>query len=177
MKTKKITLCAILVALALLLSLLERLIPITYLFPLPGIKLGLSNLVTLFALYCLGFPYAFTILILRCVLGSIFGGSLTSLAYSLSGGILSLAVSYLMMKTRFFSIYGVSILGSAMHSIGQILAASLLLGSMSAFGYLPMLLFVSIITGFLIGSLGALLLKNLSGILSLPSSSEETYRL
>ena len=176
MKTKKITLCAILVALALLLSLLERLIPLSYLFPLPGVKLGLSNLVTLFALYCLGLPYAFTVLILRCVLGSIFGGSLTSLAYSLSGGILSLCISYLAKGTRFFSVYGVSILGSAAHSIGQILAASLLLGSMSAFGYLPVLLFVSILTGFLIGSLGALLIKNLSGILSLPSSGKEACR-
>lgn len=173
MKTKKLTFCAILVALALCMSLLERFLPLTYLFPLPGIKLGLSNLVTLFALYFLGFPYACAILVIRCVLGSIFAGSLTSLAYSLTGGILSILVSFLAIKLNLFSVYGVSLLGACAHSIGQVIAASVLLGSISPFGYLPLLLCVSFITGLVIGSVSSLLLRNLSGIPAFAFSNQE----
>ena len=133
MQTKKITLSAVLTALALVLGLLERYIPL----PIPGMKLGLANIVTLFALYTLGLPYAAGILFLRCILGSIYSGSITALLYSVSGGILSLAVMALARKSSRLSIYGVSALGSAAHSIGQILAAAAVLSSSLIFSYLP----------------------------------------
>lgn len=86
-QTKKLTLCAVMLSLALALSYLERFLPLQLLIPLPGVKLGLPNIVTLIALYLLGAKSAFAILILRCILGSIFGGGITGLLFSLTGGI------------------------------------------------------------------------------------------
>ena len=159
MRTKKLTQCAVLTALALALSLLERVLPLTAWIPLPGVKLGLGNIVTLFALLTLGAPYAAAILVLRAVLGSIFAGSLTSLVYSLSGGALALAVMLLASRSRHLSVYGVSVLGAAAHSVGQIAAAAALMGSMAVLSYLPLLLLVSIGTGALVGAATAGVLR------------------
>lgn len=158
MQTKKITLSAVLTALALVLGLLERYIPL----PIPGMKLGLANIVTLFALYTLGLPYAAGILFLRCILGSIYSGSITALLYSVSGGILSLAVMALARKSSRLSIYGVSALGSAAHSIGQILAAAAVLSSSLIFSYLPVMLIVSAGTGMLVAAAASAVLRILS---------------
>ena len=87
--TKRIVQGAVLVALALALSYIERFIPLQLFIPLPGVKLGLANVVTLIALYLLGTRQAFTILVLRCVLGALFGGGITGLWFSLAGGILA----------------------------------------------------------------------------------------
>ncbi len=164
MTTKKLTQTAILAALALALSLLERLLPLSLVLPLPGVKLGLSNLVTLFALYTLGLPYAAAILLLRVVLGSVFSGSVTALLYSLVGGLLSLGTMALLKRFPGLSIYGVSVGGAAMHAAGQILAAALLLGSASVVWYLPALLGVSVLTGLLIGGLAAAVLHALAKV-------------
>ena len=122
-------LCAVLIALALALSYLERFIPLQLVVPLPGIKLGLANIVTLIALYLLGTKCAFAILIPRCILGAVFGGGITGLLFSMTGGILAMAVMALCRKIRIFSVYGVSILGAAAHNIGQIFAAMAVLRS------------------------------------------------
>ena len=167
MTTKKLTRTAILAALALALSLLERYVPLSLVLPIPGVKLGLSNLVTLFALYTLGLPYAAAILLLRVLLGSVFAGSATALLYALLGGTLSLGTMALLKKLPALSVYGVSVGGAAMHSAGQILAAALLLGSPSVFAYLPALLGVSVVTGLLIGTLAAALIGTLPKILKL----------
>ena len=89
-KTKKTALCAVLIALALALSYMERFIPLQLIVPLPGVKLGLANIVTLIALYLLGGKAAFAILIPRCILGAVFGGGITGLMFSLAGGILAI---------------------------------------------------------------------------------------
>ncbi|MEG2233191.1 MAG: Gx transporter family protein, partial [Oscillospiraceae bacterium] len=81
--TKKLTLCAVLVAMALGLSYFERFIPLQLLIPIPGVKLGLANIVTMLALYFLGTGAAFIILIVRCVMSSIFGGGIAGLMFSL----------------------------------------------------------------------------------------------
>ena len=91
-RTKTLALCALLTALALGLSYVERLIPLGLLIPLPGIKLGLANVVTLFALCFLGLGPAFAVLIARCFLGSLFAGSLSGLVFSLTGGLLAMVV-------------------------------------------------------------------------------------
>lgn len=145
MQTRKLTLSAILTALGLILGLMERYIPL----PLPGVKLGLANIVTLFALYSIGLPCAAGILAVRCILGSILAGSVTGLIYSLSGGFLSLLVMILVKRTCRFSVYGVSVLGSAAHHVGQVLAASLVMSTPSVFLYLPVMLTVSVGTGLL----------------------------
>ena len=114
-KTNQLTLCALLIAVALVLSYMERFIPLQMLIPLPGIKLGLANIVTVMALYFFGKKQAFTILILRCVLGSVFGGGISGLAFSLTGGLMAMTLMSVTRRLGIFSVYGVSILGAAAH--------------------------------------------------------------
>lgn len=160
--TKKLTLCAVLTALALGLSYAERFIPLQLVIPLPGVKLGLANVVTLAVLCRFGKGYALGVLAARCLLGAIFGG-LSSLAFSLVGGLLALGVMCLGMKSKKLSVYGISVLGAAFHNIGQILAAMAVMGSWYAAAYLPWLLYVSVITGLFIGALTAGVLRLLPG--------------
>ena len=151
-KTKQIALCAIMVALALVLSYTERFIPLQMLVPLPGVKLGLANIVTLVALYRLSSKHALLILIPRCVLGAAFGGGLTGLFFSLVGGLLALGIMTAAKRIRFFSVYGVSILGAAAHNLGQILTSMMLMRSVYVGAYLPYLLVVAVFTGFATGA-------------------------
>ena len=160
-KTKRLTLCAVLIALALALSYTERFIPLQMVIPLPGVKLGLANIVTLVALYLLGPKAAFAILIPRCIFGAVFGGGITGLAFSLTGGILAMVTMMLAKKIPIFSIYGTSILGAAAHNIGQILAAMVLMNSVYIGAYLPYLLIVALFTGFATGAAGAGILRAL----------------
>ena len=158
-KTKRLTLCAILIALALALSYTERFIPLQMVIPLPGVKLGLANIVTLIALYLLGSRDAFAILIPRCIFGAVFGGGITGLLFSLTGGILAMLTMILAKKIPIFSIYGVSILGAAAHNVGQILAAMLLMNSHYIGAYLSYLLIVALFTGVATGAAGAGVLR------------------
>jgi heptaprenyl diphosphate synthase len=125
------------------------------------VKLGLAKIVTLVALYRLNTRYAFCVLIPRCVLGAVFGGGITGLLFSLTGGILALLVMAVAKKSELFSIYGVSVLGAAAHSIGQILAAMALMGSVYIGAYLTWLLLVSLFTGLAIGMLCHAVLRGL----------------
>ncbi len=158
-KAKQISLCAVMIALALALSYTERFIPLQLMIPLPGIKLGLANIVTLVALYLLGTKYAFMILIPRCILGAVFGGGITGLMFSLCGGILALSIMTLTRKVPIFSVYGISILGAAAHNVGQILAAMVLMHSVYIGAYLPYLLMVAVFTGLLTGAISAGILR------------------
>ena len=160
-RTKRLTLCAVLIALALALSYTERFIPLQMVIPLPGVKLGLAHIVTLVALYLMGPKAAFAILIPRCFFGAVFGGGITGLAFSLTGGILAMVIMTLSRKIPIFSIYGVSILGAAAHNIGQILAAMLLMRSVYIGAYLPYLLIISVFTGLMTGIACAGILRTL----------------
>ena len=161
-KAKKIALCAVMIALALALSYTERFTPLQLIIPLPGIKLGLANVVTLVALYRLKDRYAFAILIPRCILGAVFGGGITGLLFSLTGGVLALLTMSLAKKAPFFSVYGVSILGAAAHNVGQVFAAMVLLRSVYVGAYLPWLLITAIVTGLLTGAAGIGIMHALS---------------
>lgn len=154
-KTKRMALCAVLIALAMALSYTERFIPLQMVIPLPGVKLGLANIVTLIALYLMGPKTAFAILIPRCIFGAVFGGGITGLAFSLTGGILAMVTMILAKHISVLSIYGVSILGAAAHNIGQILAAMVLMNSYYIGAYLSYLLIVSLLTGVATGAAGA----------------------
>ena len=158
-KTQRLARAALLTALALGLSWMERFIPLQLLVPLPGIKLGLANLVTLFALYFLGGRMALAILCVRCLLGSLFGGGVTAFCFSITGGLLALAVMALARRLPLLSVYGVSILGAAAHHVGQILVAVALLRSGYVVAYLPFLLLVAIATGFLTGAISSALFR------------------
>lgn len=161
-KAKNIAFCAVMIALALALSYAEHLIPLQLVIPLPGIKLGLANVVTLVALYRVKGRYALAIVVSRCVLGAAFGGGITGLLFSLAGGSLALFTMLAARKSLFFSIYGVSVLGAAAHNIGQILAATVLLRSVYVVGYLPWLLLAAVGTGLLIGAAGTGVLHAIS---------------
>ena len=163
-KTKKLTLCAILIALALALSYTERFIPLQMIVPLPGVKLGLANIVTLMALYLMGPKAAFAILIPRCIFGAVFGGGITGLMFSLTGGILAMVAMILAKRVPVFSIYGVSILGAAAHNIGQILAAMVLMNSRYIGAYLSYLLLVALFTGVATGAAVAGVLRALKAV-------------
>ncbi len=170
-KAKTIALCAIMIALALALSWIERFIPLQLILPLPGIKLGLANIVILLGLYLFKARFTLAILLLRCILGALFGGGITGLMFSLWGGIFAIIVMIGAKKLPFLSIYGVSILGAAAHNIGQILAAMVLMRSLYVAGYLPYLLCVAIFTGFLTGSICAGLLSALPyRVISIPEN-------
>ena len=163
-KTKDIALGAVLTALALGLSVMENLIPVTAAIPLPGVKLGLANIVTVFALYELGAAPAVCILIARCLLGALFAGNFSALLYSLLGGVTAMLVMIALKHCRRLSIYGVSIGGAAGHNVGQIAAAIIALGDTAVVGYLPVLLGVALITGTLTGFIAALLFRALKNV-------------
>lgn len=158
--TRALTRSAVLLAAALALSRLESLLP--PIAPLPGVKLGLANIASLIALYLLGGGAALRILLLRCLLGAIFGGSAASLLLSLSGGLLAMLMMLLARALPGLSIYGVSVLGAAAHGAGQLLAAMLLMDSTAIAAYLPLLLLASLPTGLATGALGAGTLRALS---------------
>ena len=159
--TRELTLCAVLTALALALSYLENIFPLSMAIPLPGIKLGLANIVTLFALYALGPGQALLILISRCVLGSFFAGNLNALLFSLLGGLAAMLTMILLSRWKKLSIYGVSMGGAAAHNGGQVAAAILSLGNTAPVYYLPVLLLVSLFSGALTGLIASLLFRAL----------------
>ncbi len=149
---------AMMVTLALILSYVETLVPA---IPIPGAKIGLPNIVTLLVLSTMGFADAIVVLILRTTISSLLFTSVFSLAYSLSGGILSLIAMYLVirfLKDR-ISIVATSLIGAVMHSVGQVLFAMLVVESLSIATILPMLILISIITGLIVGYCARFLLK------------------
>ncbi|HBI64718.1 MAG TPA: heptaprenyl diphosphate synthase [Clostridiales bacterium] len=152
-----------LTALALALSLAERMIPLELLIPIPGVKLGLANVVTMFALLFLSPKEAYSILVCRVVLASLFAGSVTQLLFSLFGGVLALTTTWLLLHrhNRWFSFYGISAASAAMHNIGQIVAAMLVMQSVDVIAYLPLLLVSAIPMGFVTGAVLDVLYKHL----------------
>ena len=137
------------VALSLIFSYIEFLIPIN--FGIPGVKLGLANLVVVVSMYTLSSGKAFAINILRIALSGLLFGTFMSLLYSLAGGLLSFGVMALFKKLKIFGISGVSILGGIFHNIGQLIAAVLVLGTPALGWYFPVLLFAGMVAGLLIG--------------------------
>lgn len=159
--TKQLTLCALLTAMALALSYLENLFPLTLAIPIPGVKLGLANIVTVFALYALGPGQALLILLARCLLGALFAGNMNALIFSLLGALSAMGTMTGLSRLRGLSLYGVSLGGAAAHNCGQIAAAVLTLGSAAPLYYLPVLLAVSLLTGGLTGLAAACLFRGL----------------
>ena len=160
--TKQLTLCAVLTAMALALSYLENFFPLSLAIPIPGVKLGLANIVTVFALYVLGPGQAMLILLARCLLGAVFAGNMKALIFSLLGGVSAMLVMIGLSRWRRLSVYGVSVGGAAAHNCGQVAAAVLTLGNTAPLYYLPILLGVSLFTGALTGLVTACLFRALA---------------
>ena len=165
-KARRIALCGVLTALALALSLAERMIPIQLLIPIPGVKLGLANVVTMFALLFLKPRDAYAILLCRVCLAAIFAGSVTSFLFSLLGGMLALTTTWVLLrwKDRTFTMFGISAAAAAMHDIGQIMAAILVMGTTDVVAYLPLLLVSAIPMGLLTGAMIQVLSAHLKAI-------------
>ncbi|HIY15949.1 MAG TPA: Gx transporter family protein [Candidatus Intestinimonas stercorigallinarum] len=155
----RLTRCAVLTALALAISVCEGLVPLSILIPLPGLRLGLANLVTVYALCRLSGREALGILVSRCLLGAIVGGNLTALAFSLTGGVLAFLTMWLLLHVPGLSLFGVCIAGAAAHNTGQILAAMAVLASPAIAVYLAPLLLASLLTGAVTGAASILLVR------------------
>ena len=150
-RNKKIANMAMLVVLAMIFSYVESLIPIN--FGVPGMKLGIANLVTVTGIYFLALPEILLVVVMRVLLiGFMFGNGM-SIIYSLAGGILSVLVMTLLKKAKGFSEVGVSIAGGIAHNIGQLIVAAIVVENMKLVYYLPALLIAGTITGCLIGML------------------------
>lgn len=148
-KSGKIAYGAMLVALAMIFSYVESLIPIS--MGIPGIKLGVANLVTVLGIFFLGPCEVLTVVIMRIFLVGFMFGNGVSIIYSLAGGLLSLTVMLIIKKTDKFSMVSVSVAGGISHNIGQLLAAAIVLKSTAVGYYLPPLLVAGTLTGLLIG--------------------------
>lgn len=162
--SKRVAVYGMLVALAFLLSYVETLIPFN--FVIPGIKLGLANLVVLTALYCLGERGAFVISMVRIVLTGLTFTSLSIMLYSLGGGLLSFFCMALAKRFTSFGITGVSVLGGVTHNLGQLLVAVLVVRTGSLMYYFPALLAAGTVAGALIGLLGGLVTGRLRPFLN-----------
>ena len=160
-KVKNVAFFGMMVALAFTFSYLESLIPFN--IGLPGVKLGLANLVVVVALYTMKPREAFAIAVLIVLLAGMTFGNLYSLAYSLCGGVLSFAVMCLAKKTK-LSIIGVSMLGGISHNIGQIIVAAIVMETVRIAYYLPVLLVAGLITGLLMGVVSRLIVDRIKKI-------------
>lgn len=162
MKTsKKISYCAMLVALAMIFSYVESMIPIN--FGIPGVKIGIANVVTVFGIYFLNSGSVFLIVFLRILLIGFMFGSGMSILYSLAGGMLSLIIMLFMKRAGIFSVIGISIGGGIAHNVGQIAVAACVVQNLKLIYYLPVLLISGVITGWLVGIISSRVLNIIKG--------------
>lgn len=157
--TKRIATDAMLAALALLLFIVEAQLP--PLTAIPGIKLGLANVVSLFAVYYCGRKDAAAILFARVCLGAVFAGNPTTFLYSASGAALCLGVTCLLCKPLRKTVWVAGVIGAIAHNVGQLLMAAVLLRSAAVLWYLPYLLIAAVISGVFTGLCVQLLLRRL----------------
>jgi heptaprenyl diphosphate synthase len=158
-KSEKIAQRGMLIAVAFVLSWLESQLPVFV--AVPGVKIGLTNLVVLVALYHLGTRDAVVLNVLRILLVGLTFGNLFSLLYSLAGGILSAAAMIFLKKTGKFSMTGVSVAGGIAHNVGQILVAMVVLESSGVLYYLGVLWISGMVAGIIVGILGSMVTKRL----------------
>ena len=159
MSTKKLTVMALTIALAMVLSFIESQIPAFV--AIPGVKVGLANIAVVFALYKLGWKEAAGISLIRVLLISVLFGNFASLFYSLAGAVLSLLGMILLKHTEKFSSVAVSVTGGVLHNVGQILMACLLLETDIIRYYLPFLILSGVLAGVVIGVVSAIMVQRI----------------
>lgn len=158
MKTK-VAYFGVFTALALVFSYIESIIPIS--IGIPGAKLGLANLIVVITLYKMGVKEAYLLSVVRVVLAGFIFGNLFGILYSLAGGLLSLTVMAVLKKMDQFSVIGISMAGGVFHNMGQLIMAGIVVESTSVIYYMPSLLIVGLVTGFLIGVMAREMIKRL----------------
>ena len=151
----------VLTALALIFSYIETLIPIQ--FGVPGIKLGLANLIIVIVLYKTDWREALLLSVVRIIIAGFIFGNLFSIVYSLAGGVLSLVMALLKRKDR-FSVAGISMAGGVCHNIGQLIVAMIVVETYQVGYYLPVLLIAGLITGAVIGAVAGEVLKRIRNL-------------
>ncbi len=156
MHGKNVAYYGLFAALAILMGYVELLIPIPLL--VPGMKLGLANVVVVIVLYFMDARAAFFISLVRVLLSGLLFAGFAGLLYSLSGALFSLCIMVLLKKTGKFSIIGVSVAGGVFHNIAQILVAAMVVENIRLMYYLPFLLFFGVVTGAVIGFVGRMTL-------------------
>ena len=156
-KSGKIAITAMLIALAMVFSYIESLVP----YPIPGAKMGLTNVVVLVVMYRFSIKDAVFINLIRILLVGITFGNTFSLMYSLAGGLLSLAIMIILKQSKKFSIVIVSIAGGIMHNLGQLMVAMFVLKTKAILSYLPILWVTGILAGICIGILGNIVVKRI----------------
>ena len=159
MKVKKVATLGLCVALAMIMSYIESLFPLN--FAVPGIKMGLANIVIIFRV---GFGAACAVSLIRVFLVSLLFGNVMMMAYSIAGAVLSLGLMFLLKKSGKFSVVGVSIAGGVAHNAGQIIMAIILLGAKQIAYYLPVLAVTGTVTGVLIGIASSIVIKRVKRI-------------
>ena len=149
----------VLTALALILGYVESLIPLP--IPIPGIKLGIANLVTIVSFYLVGERGAWLISIARICLSALLFGNLYSFMFSMAGGICSLLFMTLTKRTGKFSMTAVSCVGAVAHNIGQIITAAIVMKAGLILSYIPLLIIGGVVSGLIIGLLGSLIINKI----------------
>ena len=166
--TKRIVFLGIMVSQALVLSIIEAWIPMPTVM-MPGVKLGLANIITLIVIMFFGYKEAFLVVFARCILAAFFGGGLIIFLFSIAGGLLSTGVMAFLYKkmSKVFGVLGISVAGSISHNLGQLTMASFIMKELSVMTYLPILLISGIIMGCFVGLCSGFLAKALkkTGIL------------
>ena len=158
MKTKKLTQMALLAAIALTIFMIEAQIP--PLVPIPGVKMGLANIVTVFAVFAMGPKEAASILFVRIFLGAVFAGNFSTIFYSAAGGALAIVTTILLRKlVTEKQLWVAGILGAIAHSVGQMAMAITITQTIELVSYLPMMILCSIITGLFTGLCAQFLLN------------------
>ncbi|MCI7468381.1 MAG: Gx transporter family protein [Lachnospiraceae bacterium] len=152
-RSSRIASLGVFLALAMILSYVETLIPIN--FGVPGMKLGLANMVTVILMYIFSPAQAFIISMLRILLSGLLFGNAMSLIYSYAGGVLSFVIMYLCFRTRKVKMIPLSVIGAVSHNAGQLIAAAILVTNYNIVFYLPVLIIAGIITGLITGSVSA----------------------
>lgn len=154
---------AMLIAQAVIIGIVEGMIPSPFVFA-PGAKLGLSNLITIIAIFTLPIKYSVQVVIARIILTALIGGSASTFLYSMAGGMLSYIAMVLAQRLgpNRVSIIGISVVGGVMHNIGQLSMASMMAQSLAIMNYLPFLSISGIIAGFAVGLTGNFLLDRIS---------------
>ena len=164
MDTKRITRLALLTALALILFTVEAQIPPPV--PIPGVKLGLANIITVYAMFRFGPRDTLLILLMRVLLGSFVTGAVSALIFSLSGGLLCYLVMLALRRVLTENqLWVCGVVGAVAHNIGQILACVAVYQTTAVLAYLPPLLLSGIVTGLFTGLAATYLLKRLNGLL------------
>lgn len=148
---QKVAYMGLFLSLALVCSYIEAMIPFS--FGIPGVKLGITNIVVVLMLYCIGTKEAFGISLFRIILAGFMFGTGFSIIYSLAGGLLSFIVMVILKKTNKLKVISISVAGGLFHNIGQITVAAIIVDNYNILFYIPVLVIAGTVTGFLIGIL------------------------